>query len=368
MQLCVIFFVLIVYCHFIEKIMQKILIIQTAFIGDVILATALIEKLHIHYPQAKIDFLLRNGNETLLAENPLINKVFVWNKTTNKTRNLFKLLFQIRKEKYDFVANCHRFSSSGILTVFSGAKQTAGFRKNPFSFFFSLKYNHSIDNKLHEVERNQQLISSITDVKSSLPKLYCSAIIQQHVIQLVNKPFICIAPASVWHTKQFPATKWAEFIQLLDYKYFVYLLGAKSDIKLCEEIIELSDRKNAEILAGKLNLLETAALMPFAEMNYVNDSAPLHLASATNSAVSAVFCSTTPAFGFGPLSKKSYIIETSEKLDCRPCGLHGKRKCPHNHFNCAMSIDVKKMLPENLQNLEPSGNQVNSILSRLEFE
>jgi len=42
---------------------NKILVIQTAFIGDAILATGVLEKLHRHFPESKIDFLVRKGNE-----------------------------------------------------------------------------------------------------------------------------------------------------------------------------------------------------------------------------------------------------------------------------------------------------------------
>jgi heptosyltransferase-2 len=95
-------------------------------------------------------------------------------------------------------------------------------------------------------------------------------------------------------------------------------------------------------LAGTLSFLQSAALMEKAAMNYVNDSAPLHLASAMNAPVTAVFCSTVPAFGFGPLSDKSHIVEC-ENLYCRPCGLHGKPSCPEGHFRCAMDIDLSKL-------------------------
>jgi len=79
-------------------------------------------------------------------------------------------------------------------------------------------------------------------------------------------------------------------------------------------------------------------------MNYVNDSAPLHLASAMNAPTTAIYCSTAPAFGFGPLSDNSRIIETQEKLDCRPCGLHGFKTCPEKHFKCAFTIEAKQLL------------------------
>jgi heptosyltransferase-2 len=79
-------------------------------------------------------------------------------------------------------------------------------------------------------------------------------------------------------------------------------------------------------------------------MNYVNDSAPMHLCSAMNAPVTAVYCSTVPQFGFGPLSGNSNIVEVSEKLSCRPCGLHGFKKCPENHFKCALNITTSQLL------------------------
>ena len=79
-------------------------------------------------------------------------------------------------------------------------------------------------------------------------------------------------------------------------------------------------------------------------MNYVNDSAPMHLASAMNAAVTAVYCSTIPGFGFGPLSEISRIIETKLSLPCRPCGLHGFKECPLVHFKCAHSIETNEII------------------------
>jgi heptosyltransferase-2 len=99
-----------------------------------------------------------------------------------------------------------------------------------------------------------------------------------------------------------------------------------------------------EVLAGKLNFLSSAALMKGAKMNYTNDSAPLHFASATDAPVTAIFCSTVPAFGFYPISSKSFIVETNEKLSCRPCSLHGLKACPLGHFKCAYTIETEKLL------------------------
>ena len=84
--------------------------------------------------------------------------------------------------------------------------------------------------------------------------------------------------------------------------------------------------------------------MTNATMNYVNDSAPMHMASAMNAPTTAIFCSTIPDFGFGPLSDQARIVETDENLECRPCGLHGFKKCPEGHFKCANTIDTESLL------------------------
>jgi ADP-heptose:LPS heptosyltransferase len=79
-------------------------------------------------------------------------------------------------------------------------------------------------------------------------------------------------------------------------------------------------------------------------MNYVNDSAPMHFASAVNAPVTAVYCSTIPEFGFGPLSDNSHVVEIDKPLYCRPCGLHGYSSCPEKHFRCALEIENDQLM------------------------
>lgn len=319
---------------------KSILIIQTAFLGDVILATALIEKLHTYFPESSIDFLLRKGNEEVLAHHPKLRKVLIWNKQQSKFKNLLQLLFAIRKEKYDLVINIQRFASTGFLAGFSGGKSIIGFDKNPWSFLFTRKIPHTFEG--HEVSRNLKLVEDFTSTGFVRPALYPSVKDQERVVSYRKHAYCCIAPASVWFTKQFPKEKWVDMINHLSTPKQIFLLGSKSDIPLCEEIISLLKNNSVSVinLAGKLSITETAALMEHAEMNFVNDSAPLHIASAMNAPVTAVFCSTVPAFGFGPLSDISFVAELKEKLYCRPCGIHGYQACPEGHFKCAHGIAV----------------------------
>lgn len=325
---------------------MKFLIIQTAFIGDVILATAVAEKLHQQFPDAQIDFVVRKGNESLLDNHPFVKTVFAWDKKKNKIKNLLSITKQVRVNKYDVIVNMHRFASSGIIVGLSGAKEKMGFDKNPLSFLFTKTIKHEIGTGIHEVERNQLLIEHLTDNKAAKPKLYPTTENFDAVKKYNAQPYVCLAPNSVWFTKQYPKEKWIELCNQLPENLTIYLLGAPSDAAACDEIKNASKNKNIQNLSGKLSFLESAALMKDATMNYVNDSAPMHIASAMNAKTTAIYCSTVPAFGFGPLSDSAQIVETKLTLECRPCGLHGHKECPKGHFKCGFSIETSALVKQ----------------------
>ncbi|GAB2849092.1 glycosyltransferase family 9 protein [Hymenobacter ruber] len=321
------------------------LLIQTAFIGDVILMTALLEYLHQTEPATPVDVLVRRGNEGLLAGHPHVRNVLVWDKKHRKYAALWDLLGQIRAAQYGRVVTLQRFASTGFLTAFSKARERIGFAKNPLSRFFTRRVPHQIGDGTHEVTRNLRLLTDAVPTPLVPPRLYPSAADEAAVAHYATAgPYICLAPTSVWFTKQYPEAKWLELLSTLPQNVRVYLLGGPPDVAACERLAAASGRANVTSIASKIGLLASAALMRGALMNYVNDSAPMHLCSAVGAPVTAVFCSTVPAFGFGPLSPASFVVETKEKLACRPCGLHGHAACPLGHFRCAYSIEVEQLL------------------------
>ncbi len=314
--------------------MKRILVIQTAFLGDVILATPVISELKRLFPTVQLDMLVKKGNESLLLNNPHLHELYVLNKSKGKWKAIFGLVKEFRKIDYDLVINLHRFGSSGLITAFSKGKKRYGFRKNPFSFLYTKRFAHNIGDGTHEVERNLSVIAEFGAQKLVKPELFPSEKDQVTIESYVNGEYYCIAPASVWFTKQFPAEKWVELIQTFNSNATIYVLGSPADKKLGDSIIKNSKHSGTINLAGKLSLLQSAALMKSAKRSYVNDSGPLHLASSVNANVTAFFCSTIPDFGFGPLSDDSELKQV-EGLDCRPCGIHGHKSCPKGHFNCS---------------------------------
>ena len=355
--------------------MQKILVIQTAFIGDLVLATALVESLHEQYPQSSIDIVVRKGNEPLFNDHPFINELIVWDKKNSKYLNWLSILKKIRAKHYDVLINLQRFAATGLWTVLSNANTTIGFDKNPFSFLFTHKVKHDIStlnqnisaSAVHEINRNHALTSSLGEFPLAMPKLYPTKSDYEKVKVYQAQKYITIAPASVWFTKQFPLTAWVSLINELKFEGPIYILGGPADKALGDAIVNevsklnsntsnISTTSNASSaskkiinLSGELGFLASAALQQKAVINYVNDSAPMHFCSAVNAPVVAIYCSTIPAFGFGPLSTNSFIVETQQKLSCRPCGLHGKKQCPLGHFNCAQTIENAQLIAPLLQ-------------------
>lgn len=332
---------------------KKILIIQTAYIGDVILATSLIEYIAQLLPNHQIDFLLRSGNESIITTHPNITNLYIWDKNQSKYLSLFKIIKQIRKEKYEAVLNIQRFFNSGLVTALSGAKMKVGFHSNPLSFLFTHKIIHKIPHKIdheyyHEVQRNAQLLNPIIKnhhVPNKLdlrPKIYFNESDHSKIDSLnIQSPYIVIAPSSVWYTKQWHINKWKELINEIPSNYTVYLIGAPSDLHYTNQL-ELHE--NVINLTGKLSLRQSALLMQNASRVFVNDSAPLHLASAVNAKTTAIFCSTVKEFGYTPLSREHFILEDKTNLSCRPCGLHGHKQCPLKHFKCSENISSSDAL------------------------
>lgn len=332
---------------------KPILIIQTAFIGDTILASAFAKSVHERYPDSPIHFFLRKGNESVNQGLPFIQKTWVWDKKEGKVRSLFRLIRELRQYEFRAVFNLHRHFNSGLITALMKAPAKLGFKQNPLSFFFTHKIEHHIPhvvngNAWHEVQRNHQLLHAYDpsiplehDAKRLRPHLPVQQKNFDKVASYQEKPYVVVAPASVWFTKQWEEEKYRELVEQLSQSFQVLLIGGPDDHALCERVKSQSLAIN---LCGKLNLLDSAALMKNAQRVFVNDSGPLHLASSMNAKTTAFFCSTITDFGYGPLADDAIMLESPTKLECRPCGLHGHKACPLGHFRCSKNIEVQTAL------------------------
>jgi heptosyltransferase-2 len=333
---------------------KKILIIQTAFIGDTILASQFARAVKEQFPESEIHFFLRKGNESVIQGLSSIYKVWVWDKAGGKTRNLFKLIWELRKIRFDLVFNLHRHFNSGLVAALMKSPFKAGFKQNPLSLFYTHKVNHLIPHNenekiWHEVQRNLQLLQLCSpqfqissDAKNYRPEL---PLLEKHFFKIAphsEGEYFVLAPASVWFTKAWSESKFRELTHALSTLGRVIFIGAPTDKELCDRIRK--DLPNTLNLCGDLSLLDSAALMKKAKRVFVNDSAPLHLASCVNAKTTAIFCSTVQDFGYTPLATDSIVVDVGQTLDCRPCGLHGHKSCPKGHFRCSEDIQIQTVL------------------------
>src|SRR4030095_3947124 len=231
---------------------KKILVIQTAFMGDVILALPIVQTLRLYIPEAKIDFLCIPGTAPILENHPDINKVIPYDKKgCDKIDKFIEILSELRENEYDIVICPHRSARSALLTYYSEAPVRVGFDKNQLSFMLTEKVKY--ERSTHEIHRNIELVKRVPGIKfdenkvSLKPRLYPSA----EDINFVNHQFnrsniIAFAPCSKWYTKQLTLKKSIEIVHgLIMEGYNVVLLGGKDD---SDYGMELEQRVNDESL------------------------------------------------------------------------------------------------------------------------
>ena len=334
---------------------KKILIFQTAFLGDVILTLPLLQVLKRNFPNSEIDFVTTPRASEIIKTHPAVNRVILFDKKNEQKgwKGVFKLANKLRKENYEIVFSPHRSFRTSILLFISNIPKRISFDKSSFSFLYTDLVFY--DNSKHEVERNLSLLEKIgiTISNKEIPKI---GILKTHKEKIdkiilensIGKKIICIAPGSIWNTKRWTPENFAKTIELISQNFNNYtfiLIGANEDETLCEQIISQSNNSSAINLAGKLSLIESAELISRAEFLISNDSAPLHIGVAVETKVVAIFGPTVTNFGFAPYGNNHLVIE-NKNLKCRPCSKHGGDSCPIKTFECMLSLTPEKIFSE----------------------
>ena len=317
---------------------MNILIIHTAFIGDIVLSTALVSKIKEKYPDSDIYYLTTPLGKEILKNNPKIKEIIVYDKRGKDKgfRAFISFVRKIRKLKIDVCLTPHRYLRSSILSFLSGAKIRIGYDIASLSFVFNKKIKY--DRTKHEVEK---LLSFIDDSPNRYElEMYPSEKDKIRIDTLLknlseNKKIILIAPGSKWFTKRWPEEYFRILIQNLVKRddLLIVITGGKE-----EREIELNLDSKVLDLRGEISLLELTELTKRAILVVSNDSAPIHITSAfPNTRIVGIFGPTVKEFGFFPWSKNSKVFEING-LYCRPCAIHGGNFCPEKHFRCMREI------------------------------
>lgn len=326
---------------------KKILIVQTAFIGDVILVTPLIREVKNFFPKATIDVMVTPETSSIILNNPNIESVLLFDKRKNKVGSFLKTLSVIKNKKYDIAFSPHSSITTALLLFFPGIPIRVGFARWLARKFLTHKvYNIG---KYHKIEKNLRLLTPFTDEKFSLQtEVFPTDQMKTNARKLLSelsdstRKMIAIAPGSNWFTKRWPKEYYQDLVkQLVELGFGVVFIGSNLERDLCEEI---KPEKNVLNLAGELSIIESAAVIEKCDLMICNDSGALHIANAVQTDVMAFFGPTVQSIGYYPFREDDSVLEVD--LDCRPCSTHGENTCKFGHHNCMRLIEPTRVTQE----------------------
>jgi heptosyltransferase-2 len=315
------------------------LVIQTAFLGDVILTTPLLAVLAERY--GPVDLVTTPAAAILLESNAAVRRVIRYDKRGKESglRGIVALARSLQAEAYARVYLPHRSWRSGVIARMANIPERIGFSDGATIFYTRSVFRPRTG---HQVER---LLGLAAPIEGSEPPVslalsaldYAAGDAWLNTRNLLPE-FVALAPGSIWGTKRWPY--YGEVARRLSLPSVV--IGSPDDRALGEEIVAASGGQ-AHNAAGELSLRVSAALIARARILVTNDSAPLHLATAATTPIVAIFGPTVPAFGFGPRGPYDRIVE-HPSLDCRPCSAHGPQVCPLGHHRCMRELAADQVI------------------------
>ncbi len=329
---------------------KNILIIKPSSIGDIIHTLPFLKAIRKSYPASKISWLINSGLDDLIASNPYLNEVILFERKRwsgfggiiSKLKELTKFIKEIKSRRFDAVIDLQGLFRSGIISYFSGAEYRIGFgNARELSPFF---YNHKItppSKEMHAVDRYLLIaeelgadIISEKDFTINVPKDEV-----KYVDSLIDKKghLIIINPSARWQTKRWPIKRYAELADAIysELKIQTVLIGSKEDEDRVTELSSITNSKPIN-LCGKTSLLQLAALLKRADLLITNDSGPMHISTAVGTPVVALFGPTRPK-RTGPYGDGHIVIQ--KDIPCIGCL---KKSC--NDLRCMEAITINDVL------------------------
>lgn len=326
----------------------RILLVQTSYIGDTILSTPLIAALHQLYPQKELWMMTTSAGAALVRDDPLVHQVIIYDKRARDKGfvGLLRMSRRLRRLAFDRVYALQRSYRTALMLWLSSVQHRTGFRNAKLSFLFHARLPRNPDQ--HDVHRNLALLAGeapSTPFKTALrlfppPADRIAPDLARHLRH--RTPYVVLVPGSAWETKRW---LWNHFRtvadNLLDQGYRVILIGASTDQ---ETNCRVARGRPIIDLTGRTSVAEAMTMVQQAAGIVCNDSMALHLASVFRKPCVAVFCATSPAFGFGPWQNPNAMVVELENLPCKPCARHGGRRCPTGTRVCMEALQPESVL------------------------
>jgi heptosyltransferase-2 len=332
---------------------EKILVVQTSFLGDVVLTTPLLGEIRRHFPEAELAVLCTPQAKALLEDNPDISEIIIDDKKGEGKgwKSLRRKAMELRSRRFTIAVSPHKSFRTALLLLLAGVPRRVGFRQSAGWFFYHHQINR--DSTRHDVERNLLLLQAFgidpagsrRDLKVDVALRTAAAVEQLFRSLGIEREGLIfgVNPGSVWPTKRWTVEGYAELVVQLKQRHRcqILLFGAPEDNEIVTEIQGRSGHAGID-LVGKIDIRGLACALDWCDVFITNDSGPMHVAVARGIPVVAIFCATTPELGYYPYSSRAVIVE--KDLPCRPCGSHGGRRCPLATEDCMRLIKAGDVL------------------------
>jgi heptosyltransferase-2 len=331
---------------------MRILVVQTAFLGDVVLTLPLIDAVRHRFAGAHIAVLTVPAHAPLLRQQPGVQAVIPYDKrgAQRGLRGLLRTVQHVRAQRYDVVLSPHRSLRSALIVACSGSPQRLGFAQ----WFTRWAYTATVSRPAaaHEVERNLRLLAALdpsaVPARGRLTLTVAPAARQKAMEQLASygvestATVVGLLPGSQWGTKRWPAERFAALIERLagDLQRRFVLFGSPQERPLAQSIAAACHVPVCN-LVGKTTVQELPAYLERCTVVVSNDTGPMHMAAALGKPILVLYGPTTPALGFSPYGVR--WEEASVPLECRPCHAHGPQCCPLSHWRCMLDLSVDQV-------------------------
>ncbi len=306
---------------------MKILIWQTAYLGDVVLATPLIRSLKEGLSSSHISFVGRSFIKDLLKDFDV--ELIPFDKGLKES---FELIKRLRREKYQIAISPHISLRTALILYASGIPTRIGFNRSEMPWLYTHKVKHRWHT--HEVDRNLELLKPIgVKTLQRMPILFVEEEEKEEVTKKFNLPkeFIVIAPFSNFVLKEWHLNGWKELMEYISLP--VIMVGMERDLEKSRQI------KSVINLVGKTSLRELMAIISLSKVVVACDSSPIHIANALGVPAISIYTATSPHYGFYPLIG-DYL---KPNLSCSPCSPNPKR-CKTGTYACLSAVEVKEVL------------------------
>ena len=317
--------------------MPPALVLQTSFLGDVVLTTPLLAWLAARGP---VDVVTTPAGAAILDGHPAVRRTMVYDKRGADAgiAGLRRVAAGLRDAGYGTAYLAQGSARTAALAWLARIPVRRGFDTSAGRLLYSARVRYR---KAEHHARRLLDLAAPADAPLPRPTLHPSDADRAAADALLatapfgDAPFLALAPGSVWGTKRWPA--YPEFVAALPAAVGVVVVGGPDDAAAARVIAAAAPARVLDA-TGRLRILATAALLGRARALVTNDSLPQHLASAMDVPTLTVFGPTVPQFGFGPLATRAAVVEHPGPLPCRPCSSHGPATCPVGHWRCMREI------------------------------